>query len=216
MKRIGSVVAVVAALLLARPAEAQVSLDLKLAYAVPTGDIVSLGGATYYGRMSYTWSGAVPIGVAGRYRFSPNFSAGVYFQYGPAFVASRFCTASMTCSGYDMRVGVEAVYGFLPERTLNPWVSVGTGWEWTRFSVATADLSAAVTYSGWEYFNAQLGLDMNFSRTFAFGPWAGFFGGSYSSVSGDWSGEAQGPSIPSDSRAFHGWFQFGLKGTLNL
>jgi hypothetical protein len=216
MKRIGSVVAVVAALLLARPAEAQVSLDLKLAYAIPTGDIVNLGGATYYGPMSYTWSGAFPIGVSGRYRFSPSFSAGVYFQYGPAFVASRFCTATMTCSGYDMRVGVEAVYGFLPERTLNPWVSVGTGWEWTHFSVATADLSAAMTYSGWEYFNAQVGLDWNLSKTFSVGPYVGFFGGGSSGRSGTATAGPEDGSIDSQFRTFHGWWQFGLKGTANL
>jgi hypothetical protein len=216
MKKIGTVLAVVAALALAFPAEAQVSIDLKLGYAVPTGDIVTLGGATYSGPMSYTWSGAIPIEVAGRYRFGPSLSVGVYFQYDPAFVATRFCAPTMTCSAYDMRVGVEAVYGFLPERALNPWVSLGTGWEWTHFSVATADLSAAVTYSGWEYFNAQVGLDWNLSKTFAVGPYVGFFGGSYTSRSGSTTAGPEEGSIDSQFRTFHGWWQFGLKGTANL
>lgn len=231
MKRIGVLVAVVTALCVALPAQAQVSFDLKAGYALPTGDLAKFGEDPYYGPLSNTWSGAIPIGVAGRYHFSPNLSAGVYFQYSPAFVSSRFCVTGMTCSAYDMRVGVEAVYGFLPERSLNPWVSLGTGWEWSSFSVATSSItseaSSNVTYSGWEYFNVQIGLDWNVSRTFAFGPYAGYFGGSYTTKSGTLKSTTLLPpspevvedvssSIPSEYRAFHGWIQLGLKGTVNL
>ena len=216
MKTIGSLVAVVAALALAQPAEAQVALDLKLGYALPTGDVLEFGGSDFYGPMSNIWSGAIPIEVAGRYRFSPRFSAGVYFQYNPAMIASRLCANGMSCSGHDMRVGVEAVYGFLPEGFLNPWVSVGTGWQWTHFSIATAADSAAFTYSGWEFFNVQAGLDFNLSRMFAVGPYVGYFGGTYSSISSDQNGVTASSSIPSEFRAFHGWIQFGAKGTVNL
>ncbi len=84
-----------------------------------------------------------------------------------------------------------------------------------------------MTYSGWEYFNVQIGLDWNVSRTFAFGPYVGYFGGSYSSKSGTLRSTTLLPpspevvldvssSIPSEFRAFHGWFQFGLKGTVNI
>jgi hypothetical protein len=216
MKKIGTVVAVVAALGMAFPAEAQVSLDLKLGYALPTGNVIEYGGSDFAGPMKNTWSGAIPIEVAGRYRFSPAFSAGVYFQYDPALIASRLCATGMTCSGYDMRVGVEAVYGFLPDEFLNPWVSLGTGWEWSSFSIATANDSAAFTYSGWEYFNVQAGLDFNLSRTFAVGPYLGYFGGSYTSLSATQSGVSASASVPSEFRSFHGWIQFGAKGTVNL
>ena len=216
MKRIGSVVAFAAALALAFPAEAQVALDLKLGYALPTGDVIEFGGSDFYGPMKNTWSGAIPIEVAGRYRFSPSFSAGVYFQYDPVLIASRLCANGMTCSGYDMRVGVEAVYGFFPDGFLNPWVSVGTGWEWANFSIATATDSAAFTYSGWEYFNVQAGLDFNLSRMFAVGPYVGYFGGTFTSMSSTQAGASASASIPSEFRAFHGWIQFGAKGTVNL
>jgi hypothetical protein len=219
MRKIGSVVAVVAALVTAGPAAAQVSFDLKAGYGVPLGDSMkpfAAGFGDLGGAMNHTWSGAIPIEVAGRYRFSPGFSAGVYFQYAPALVAARACISGWNCTGFDVRVGVEAAYSFLPTRFLNPWVSVGTGWEWTNFSITTPDNSANVTFSGWEYFNVQVGLDFNLSRMFAVGPYVGYFGGSYSTVSGQWSGDPVGPSIPSDYRAFHGWVQFGAKGTLNL
>jgi hypothetical protein len=41
--------------------------------------------------MSSTWSGAIPLGLAARYRFTPNVSAGVYFQWNPAFVSKSTC-----------------------------------------------------------------------------------------------------------------------------
>lgn len=217
MKRIGSAMAVVAALVLAQPAEAQVALDLKVGYAIPTGSVASLGGVDVYdGAMNHLWSGAVPIEVAGRYRFSPSFSAGVYFQYDPALVATWSCTPGLPCSGYDLRVGVEAVYAFLPDRFLNPWVSIGTGWEWSHLYVTDNVLTNTITLSGWEYFNVQAGLDFNLSRMFAIGPYVGYFGGSYTSVSADLSGTAVNGTIASEFRAFHGWIQFGAKGTVNL
>ncbi len=216
MRRILGAVAVAAALGLAPSARAQVSLDLKVGYGLPLGDVVTIGAGDFFGPMKNIWSGEVPLEVAGRYRFSPSFSAGVYFQYDPAFVAGRLCAAGMTCSAYDMRVGVEAVYGFLPEKFLNPWVSLGTGWEWTRFSIATPTDSAAITFSGWEYVNVQAGLDFNLSRTFAVGPWIGWFGGTYSSASSSVSGLSTSGSIDSNFRSFHSWVQFGAKGTVNL
>ncbi len=217
MRNIGSVLAVAAALALAFPAEAEVALDLKVGYAIPTGNAAASGGVDVYaGAMNKLWSGAIPLEVAGRYRFSPNLSAGVTFQYDPAFVATWSCSAGLSCSGYDMRVGVEAVYGFLPAGFLNPWLSVGTGWEWTHLYVTDNVLANSITFSGWEYFNVQAGLDFNLSKTFAIGPYLGYFGGSYTSVSGDLSGSSVNGSIPSEFRSFHGWVQVGAKGTVNL
>ena len=217
MRKIGSAVVVAAALVFAAPAGAQVALDLKVGYAIPTGNSTSFGGiAEYWGPMNHIWSGAIPIEVAGRYRFSPSFSVGVYFQYNPASIASYSCSPGLTCSGYDMRTGVEAVYGFLPERFLNPWVSLGSGWQWTHASISDGVLSNAFTLSGWEYFNVQVGLDFNLSRMFAVGPYVGYFGGQYTSKTASISDFNESGSIASEFRAFHGWLQFGVKGTVNL
>lgn len=210
MKKFLSAAAVAVALFYAPSAMGQVSLDLKLGYSIPTGNAVTDGA------MSDVFSGALPIEGAARYRFTPNLSAGVYFQYDPAFISSTTCPSGVSCSGYDMRLGIEAVYGFLPDGGMNPWVSLGTGWEWTQFSASEGGASASATFSGWEYFNVQAGLDFPLSKMFALGPYVGYFGGTYTTVSSSGFTEFLNGSIPSEVRAFHGWFQFGVKGTLNL
>lgn len=214
MKKILPLVATAAALTFATPASAQIALDLKLGYAIPTGNAAT--GTDVTAAMSDAWSGALPIGVGARYRFTPNLSAGVYFQFAPAFVASGLCDVGASCSGYDMRLGIEAVYGFMPSGSWNPWVSLGTGWEWTQLKASGGGESVSTTFSGWEYFNVQAGVDFPLSPMFALGPYLGYFGGTYTNVSVSGTILSQSESIPSANRAFHGWFQFGVKGTVNL
>ena len=193
MKRLLGALAVLAAPVLATSARAQVAIDVKAGYALPTGNVASATTVTTdpHGPLKNRVSGAVPLEIAGRYRFTPNFSAGIYFQYAPAFVSAFSCLASFSCSASNVRVGAEAVYAFRPESTFNPWVSVGSGWEW---------------------FNAQVGADWNVTRTFAFGPYVGFFGGQYSSA----TVEGRSTTIAASARQFHGWWQLGLKGTVNM
>jgi hypothetical protein len=45
------------------------------------------------------------------------------------------------------------------------------------------------------------------------GPYVGYFGGSYTTVS---DGSGSSISVPSGSRGFHGWFQFGAKATCSF
>jgi hypothetical protein len=211
MKKVLGAVVVAAALAFAGTAQAQFALDLKLAYSIPSGNALTSAGGGITAAMSDTWSGAFVLGVDGRYRFTPNLSAGVYFQYNPAFISTKACPNG-GCTGYDMRTGLEVAYAFIPDGGMNPWVSLGTGWQWTN----GGDSTGSVTLNGWEYFNVQVGLDFNLSKMLAVGPYVGYFGGSYTNISASGSGSSASDTIPSEFRAFHGWFQFGVKGTLNL
>jgi hypothetical protein len=219
MTKVLRAMAVVAVLAFAGTAEAQFALDLKAGYAFPTGNVVSSSVSST--TMSDVWAGSIPLGVDARWRFTPALSAGVYFQFNPAFAGSRFCDAAKvsgasSCSGSDMRLGLEVMYGFNPTG-MNPWVSLGTGWQWTNISATIAGTTGGVTFSGWEYFNVQAGVDFPLSKLFALGPYVGYFGGTYTNQSATGDAVLDGPStIDSSLRSFHGWFQIGAKGTFNF
>jgi len=214
MKKTISALVVAASVAFAPSAHAQFALDLRLAYAIPMGDAFISDGVNQ--ALSDTISGALPIGIDARYKFTPNLSAGVYFQYSPAFVKSSSCEPGTSCSASNVRLGIEAVYGFMPDAGFNPWVSLGTGWEWATFKQSAGGLDVSATLDGWEYFNVQLGGDFALSKMFSLGPYVGFSGGSFSTVSASVSGTSASASIPSGDRTFHSWFQFGVKGSLNL
>jgi hypothetical protein len=220
MKSFLHAVALLSAIVLAPTARAQVAIDVKAGYAWPTGNIATATtvSSDRHGALSKVVSGAIPLEIAARYRFTPRFSAGIYFQYGPAFVAAYSCLASFSCSASNVRVGAEAVYAFLPDSTFNPWVSLGSGWEWLNQTVDIPSTPAApastqnLGLNGWEWFNLQVGADWNLSKMFAAGPYVGFFGGQYSSATDNGGSR----TIASANRQFHGWVQVGLKGTVNL
>jgi len=214
MKRLLSALAFVAVLLLAPSARAQVAIDLKAGYALPMGNVATATTVSTdpHGPLDNVVSGAIPLEIAARFRFTPRFSAGIYFQYAPAMVSSFSCLSSFSCSASNVRAGAEAVYGFLPDSTFNPWVSVGSGWEWLNRTVTTPTQTTKLGLNGWEWFNVQAGADLNLSKMFAAGPYVGYFGGQYSSASID----GRSNPIASANRQFHAWLQFGLKGTVSL
>jgi hypothetical protein len=214
MKRLVITLGVLSSFVLAPSARAQVAIDVKAGYALPTGNVASESTASSYwkGALSTFVSGAVPLEIAVRYRFTPKFSAGIYFQYAPAFTAASICRPEFSCSASNVRVGAEAVYGFLPDSTFSPWVSLGSGWEWLNQTVVENGRTHANGLNGWEWFNVQVGADWNLSKMFAAGPYVGFFGGQYSSTT-DLTGSQP---IASANRQFHGWLQLGLKGTVSL
>jgi hypothetical protein len=191
-----------------------VALDVKAAYAIPVGDVWGSSSWNPAWPMSGAWTGAVPLEIAARYRFTPSLSAGAFFQWGPAFVTSTGFAQIAGSSGSDMRLGIELVYAFTPGAALDPWVGLGTGWQWTSYSSS----SASVTLSGWEYLNVQAGLDFALGQALAIGPYLGFAGGNYTNIFASGAantgvGNDYGGAIPTGARSFHAWIQLGVKGT---
>jgi hypothetical protein len=186
-----------------------VALDVTAAYAVPLGNVWGASSWSQPVAMSVAWTGAIPLEVAARYRFTPALSAGVYFQWGPAFAKSPGIDGFPSTSGSEMRLGVELVYELGPTGALHPWFLVGTGWEWTRSASDTASMTA----SGWEFLNLQVGLDLGLSKTFDLGPYVGFLGGNYTNVASAGTWQGWGFAVPPGERAFHGWFLLGIRGT---
>lgn len=212
MRNLGRAVLVAVAMSAASTAAAQVSFDVKAAYAIPMGNVWASSPWNPALPMTTVWSGAIPFELAARYHVTPSASVGAYFQWGPAFVKSGGLDNGTGTSGYDMRTGLELMYEILPASTLNPWFSLGTGWQWTGVSGS----GYAITLNGWEWFNFQVGLDVKAAHALGIGPYVGFFAGDYANISATGTAQGFGGAIPSYARSFHGWLQFGVKGTLNL
>ena len=203
-------------ILLASPANAQVSLDFKVAYALPIGfaeqsNVPPLGNVP----MSGAWSGAIPIELAARYLVTPNISMGVYFQYAPPSWRPPPAPRG-ELHGLRHANRPRARLRLPPGRPPPPLVQLRDGWEWTHYSVDTAIQSSGVTWSGWEVVNVQTGLDFALGKAFALGPYVGYFGGMYSNISASGGAQGYGGSVDVSARSFHGWCQAGLKGSLNL
>lgn len=201
------------------------ALDIELGIAFSVGNAQTVGPENPTVAMS---SEVLPIagvlGVGARWLFTPALSAGVYLQWNPGAVPTTPAFLSLSCGsgstascfGWNLRTGVQATYGFLPGERANPWVSLGTGWEWVRYQASAGGQVQGVTWSGWEIVNLQAGVDLGSPGAATVGPYVGFAGGIYSNfwATLDW-GEMD-RAVDTSGRAFHGWFQVGLRGTISL
>lgn len=207
--------AVVAAFLTAGTARAQgpsgISLGLRLGYGIPMGDFD--GGdpatATPSTALGDVLSGQVPLQIDAMYRFDPNWSLGLYFQYGFASVSNNFCGTGYSCSASDTRFGVQVHYRFTSQGFV-PWVGLGLGGEWSTITVEAGGISADIKASGFEYVNLQVGGDFFLSPAFRLGPYAQISFAQYDTIS------AAGFSFSVANKTMHEWLQIGLKGTFDL
>lgn len=207
--------AVVAAFLAAGTARAQgpsgFSLGLRLGYGIPMGDFDGGDPATGIPStaLSDVLSGQVPLQIDAMYRFDPNWSLGLYLQYGFASVSSNFCGTGYSCSASDVRFGVQVHYRFTSQGFV-PWVGLGLGGEWSSITIEGGGLSFDVKASGFEYVNLQVGGDWLLSPAFRLGPYAQLSLAQYSTL------EALGVSGSITNKTMHEWLQLGLKGTFDL
>lgn len=208
--------AVVAALLAAGTARAQgpsgFSLGLRLGYGIPMGDFDG-GDPTAVPPIPSTalgdvLSGQVPLQIDAMYRFDPNWSLGLYFQYGFASVSNNFCGTGFSCSASDTRFGAQVHYRFASQGFV-PWVGLGLGGEWTTITVESGGVSADVKANGFEFVNLQVGGDWFLSPAFRLGPYAQLSLAQFSTL------EFLGVS-GTLNKTTHEWLQIGLKGTFDL
>ena len=148
-------------------------------------------------------------------RPDPHLFLGAYSSYG--FLAPSANACKESCSGYDLRVGVEAAYHFLPAHRFDPWVGLGAGYEWMHLAGTADRASEALTLQGFELVNVQAGLDYALGRGFKVGPFASFSLGEFENESVTYtSGEGQyvsSGSIP--QTGYHEWLTFGVRGSFD-
>lgn len=188
-------------------------LSLELGYGPGLGDVIKDSSGNNL-TMSDGISGAIPLVLGVGYRVSPLFSFGGLFQYG--FLSVKGCPSGASCSGSDMRIGIEGRLHFMADQAFSPWISGGFAYEWFDISMSEAGQSMSATYKGPEL-DFDAGGDFRVNPGFTIGPFVGLRVGTYDSVSAtDSTGLSGSADVPSDQQTTHGWFMFGFRGAFTL
>jgi hypothetical protein len=175
-------------------------LDARIAYARPFGRVTTIPGDSLQG----TVTNAFPIWIDAGWRPSWGWFLGVYGSYGIALAAPDL-KASNISTGADIRVGLEVIHHFLPEQAIDPWVGVGFGYEWLRF---TND-GGPFGIRGWEFGCLQGGVDLPGLAGFRWGPMVAATVGQYDAA----FTPPFGGGGPLDRASYHGWFVLGVRGS---
>ena len=187
---------------------------LRIGYGLP------LGKASDGADLNQGISGAVPLWLDLGYRAMPELFVGLYTHYGFGFVGDSLdpvCSLSgLDCSASDVRLGIQAHYHPAPRGSVDPWIGLGFGYEWSTWGASGGGVQLSITPSGFELVNLQLGLDVPVSKRFYLGPVISFSLDQFSSISVDCSGAAglcAGFGVDGDipNKALHEWLVIALR-----
>jgi hypothetical protein len=92
----------------------------------------------------------------------------------------------------DVRVGFEVLWHFAPGSAVDPWAGLGIGYEWLNFSAPVGTTTVSVGVRGFEFVNAQAGLDFRLGQLFRVGPYVMGTLGQYSVGSVELTGATGG------------------------
>jgi hypothetical protein len=205
-----------ASLLAGSTAEAQVGFTLagRIGAAIPYGDSyrTSTGGSVpVAGSTTATIPFQLDVGVT----LARRYFVGAYGQYRIGLLKSGACAEGLSCSENGVRVGGEFIYSFATSRSgIGAWIGIASGWEWATSRATLAGTAAAVTFSGWEFAQLQLGFDAWISQAFRVGFYISGSVGQFSRVAlSDGTGTE---NVSLDGKALHGWFEMGFKTTFDL
>ncbi|WP_426755929.1 outer membrane beta-barrel protein [Myxococcus sp. Y35] len=184
------------------------ALGLRAGYGLPLGQ---LAAETDMGDLV---SGAIPLQVDAGYFFNANFYLGAYFQYAPVFTADD-CMSGTSCSGSQMRFGVNASYHFREGEKLRPWLGLGIGYEMLSVKVSADDSSITTGYRGIELASVQGGADYRLTDAFSIGPYLSLAAGIYQTGTIKFEnapifGDAE-ESIDIEDTAVHAWLSGGVR-----
>ena len=208
----------------ARTPESGISIGVRAGYALPLGSATGVAGD----ELSKSFSGMIPLQIELGWRFSPQFYAGGFFQYGFTSLASEFkanngCDQSgVSCSSSDLRFGVDVVFTIAPYATVIPWVGVGAGYELAKLGFSQGGQSVDVTFKGWEFAHVSIGADYRVSPLFRIGPFVSLSFGQFQSFDTNLDQTTNPPTVGPNrtvdvqEKALHEWLQLGIKGTFDL
>ena len=193
-------------------------LGVRTGYAFSAGHIGALPNGND-GDLGDVVSAQIPLWLDVGYRLNSDLYLGAYFQYGFGFVnddRQGLCrNANVDCSASDIRLGVMGRYalGVLGQTT--PWVGLGVGYEWTKFSVHESVLGTNTdsTSSGFEIANLQFGLDYALTSRVLIAPFLSVSFGQYRNFSSKTEAGALTTTVDQDydKKSFHEWVLIGAR-----
>lgn len=173
-------------------------IGLRLDAQLPVGDTFS--GTSLKSMVSGQAAAQVDAG----WRIDPRWEVGAFFRYGLAFVNG--CPQGVSCSAHNLRVGVEGQLHLSPGTSVDPWIGLGTGYEFFTLSASTAKAKTDVTYKGLTFALLEVGADYRLSDVLGMGPYVEASAGQFSS---DDSGDLSRKSL-------HLWLGLGVRGWFDL
>ncbi|HYS82648.1 MAG TPA: outer membrane beta-barrel protein [Anaeromyxobacteraceae bacterium] len=182
-------------------------LALRSGYSVPFGKSTDSSGDD----LNKMVSGAVPLALEINYRITPDVYVGAFGRYGFGSLGEPLAAACTggSCSASTLEIGLGAYYHFRPRDAVDPWLGLGVSYEQMTIKASGAGGSADLTVAGFQFLDLQLGFDYQASRLFAAGPFVSFALGQYSKF------DVPGNSGTISNTALHGWFNVGMKLSLN-
>jgi hypothetical protein len=204
----------------AAPAQSRgaIEIGLRLGVGFPLGHEGATAGTTD-DKLSSDLKAIIPIAIDAGYRINPNVYVGALFQYGFGIVATDnnpTCSSGsgISCSGSDVRLGVDLHFHFAPGQSFDPWLGVGAGYEWLSLDASANGVDAGATATGFEFGNVQLGGDIAVAPNFAIGPFVSLSFGEFGDVSFNQGGSSMDMTIT--SKSFHEWLEFGVRGVYDI
>ncbi len=132
--------------------------------------------------------------------------------YGQMAVASRTNCGGSTCSAKDYQLGINVHYHFRPERSIDPWVGFGIGYETLHLSGLAGFPDTSIDRKGIDYAVFQVGTDFLLgASTAAVRPHIGPF----MALALGQMDDTRGPFGRKTADA-HQWLTLGVRGTLDL
>jgi hypothetical protein len=182
----------------------------RVSFGAPIGNVDGTPGDT----VDQTIAHAVPLWLEAGWRITPHWFVGGVGSYAPGSrggALDSYCqhAGNSSCQPEDLHLGVEAHYHLLPSASWDPWFGVGSGYEWLRVLTEPGVMGL----KGWEFANAQVGVDYRVTSGVSLGPFAALAMGEYDSwFSSSSKASSSGPVGPT---SLHAWVTLGIKGTFD-
>jgi hypothetical protein len=194
---------------------AGIEIGARFGYAAPFGENLIAATETPTGTIHQgnLISGGLPLTFDAGYRVIPSVYVGAFFTYSFLLMNSDAlepfaCNAGLRCSGHQIDLGADVQFHVKPDGLVHPWIGLGFGYQWTAVDLSNAQSGSAV-FSGFEFVNLQLGLDLKAATRVGLGPFVTFSLGKYDHVSTSFGGQTTSTDL--ENSALHEWLTFGVR-----